>query len=219
MSVTTIVFDFGNVLGLFDRRKAAEQLRAYGGASTEAILLHLAADPLEVEFEAGKLPAAAYVRLMCGKFGLACGDEEFGLAYADMFTPNEDVCRLVPGLAQGHRLLLLSNTNELHSRHFRRQFAEVLSPFAGLVLSHEVGLRKPDPGVYRHCEQLAGAPPEQCLLIDDLRANLEGARGRGWATLLYRPGDDLQRQLAAHGVDVEGAPTPRRRAPSGGTNA
>jgi putative hydrolase of the HAD superfamily len=202
MSVTTIVFDFGNVLGCFSRRKAAEQLGAYGGASVEAILEHLTADPLELEFEGGGLSSPAYISRVRDKFGLTCGDEEFARAYGDMFTPNEEVCRLVPGLARRHQLLLLSNTNELHSRQFRRQFAEVLAPFAGLVLSHEVGLRKPDPAIYRHCERLAGARPDQCLLIDDLQANLDGAIRCGWGTLQYRPGDDLRRRLVGRGVIV-----------------
>jgi putative hydrolase of the HAD superfamily len=216
MNVTTVVFDFGNVLGFFSRRKAAGQLAAYGGAPAEAILEHLAGDPLETEFEAGGLAAAAYIARVRDKFGLTCGDEEFGRAYGDMFAPNEDVCRLVPGLAGAYRLLLLSNTNELHARQFRRQFAGVLAPFAGLVLSHEVGLRKPDTGIYRHCERLAGGRPGQCLLIDDLPANLDGARACGWATVRYHPGDDLRRLLAGHGVIVAGDHAPRRRAPYGG---
>ena len=38
MNLSTIVFDFGNVLGFFSHRRAAEQLAAYTDASPEAII-------------------------------------------------------------------------------------------------------------------------------------------------------------------------------------
>ena len=41
------------------------------------------------------------------------------------------------------RLLLLSNTNEMHSRQFLAQFADTLAHFDHVVLSHQVGVRTP----------------------------------------------------------------------------
>ena len=87
-------------------------------------------------------------------------------------------------------------TNELHSRHFRRQFAEALRWFDHLVLSHEIGARKPDAAFFRHCEGLAGCRPEECLFIDDLSANVAGARACGWHGIVYTTAADLRRRLA-----------------------
>ena len=108
-------------------------------------------------------------------FRLSLHDAQFDAAYSDMFTPNPDVCPLPALLKPRYRLLLLSNTNELHARQFLRQFADVLAPFDALVLSHEVGVRKPDPRIYEHCRRLAGRPAEECLFIDDLPSNVEAA--------------------------------------------
>jgi putative hydrolase of the HAD superfamily len=135
---------------------------------------------------------------------LSCTDEQFRTAFADMFTPNESVCALVPHLKQRHRLLLLSNTNALHAAQFRGQFEETLAHFDALVLSHEVGLRKPDRRIFEHCRRLAGRPAHECLFIDDLKANVEAARAAGWQGLHYRPGEDLVSRLAEHGIVVEG---------------
>ena len=44
-----------------------------------------------------------------------------------MFWPNPEVCAWCRALKPRYRLLLLSNTNELHSRHFLRQFADTLA--------------------------------------------------------------------------------------------
>jgi putative hydrolase of the HAD superfamily len=100
--------------------------------------------------------------------------------------------------------MLLSNTNELHAAHFRKQFADTLAHFDALVLSHEVGLRKPSPDIYSHCHTIAGSTPGQCLFIDDLLANVEAARACGWHAILYHRGLDLRREL--HKLGIEPAP-------------
>ena len=136
-------------------------------------------------------------------FRLRCTDAQFDAAYSDMFTPNQDVCLLPALLKPRYRVLLLSNTNELHARQFLRQFADVLAPFDARVLSFEVGVRKPDPRIYEHCRRLAGGPVDECLFIDDLPSNVDAAVACGWKGIVYRRGDDLRRELAAAGVTID----------------
>jgi putative hydrolase of the HAD superfamily len=100
--------------------------------------------------------------------------------------------------------VLLSNTTELHSRWFRREYATVLDHFDGIVLSHRVGVRKPDRRVYEHCRALAGCAASECLFVDDLPANVEAARGCGWQGIVYRTGGHLRGQLAGLGIAVSG---------------
>jgi glucose-1-phosphatase len=203
MSVSTIVFDFGNVLGFFSHRRAAEQLAAYSDAAPEAIQAYLFGGKLEEDFECGRMSAEVFRGLVRETFRLRCDDAQLDAAYSDMFFPNPDACRLLPLLKPRHRLLLLSNTNELHARQFLRQFADVLAPFDALVLSHEVHVRKPDPRIYEHCRRLADRPTEECLFIDDLPTNVEAAVACGWRGMVYRRGDDLRRELAAAGVHFD----------------
>jgi putative hydrolase of the HAD superfamily len=204
MNVRTIVFDFGNVLGFFSHRKVGEQLAAYGEVSLEAIVAYAFGGKLEDDYEAGHVSTAVLMGMMRETFHLRCTDEQFAAAFGDMFTPNPAVCELVPRLKPRYRLLLLSNTNELHARWFRRQFASTLEWFDGLILSYEVGLRKPDPRIYQLCQQRAQCEPGECLFIDDLPTNVEAARGIGWQGIVYRKGDDLRRELAGLGVVVGG---------------
>ncbi|HEY7153165.1 MAG TPA: hypothetical protein VH575_04315, partial [Gemmataceae bacterium] len=68
MSITTLVFDFGNVLGFFSHRKAAEQLAVYSPLSADEILTHYLDSQLEDDFESGRLSLAAFrdiVRQRC----------------------------------------------------------------------------------------------------------------------------------------------------------
>ena len=207
MSVTTVVFDFGNVLGFFSHHRAAVQLAAYTDASAESIQAYLFGGQVEEDYEAARMTTEVLRGLVRETFHLSCDDAQFDAAYADMFTPNADVCPLPALLKPRYRLVLLSNTNDLHARQFLRQFADVLAPFDGLVLSHEVGVRKPDPRIYEHCRRIAGRPAVECLFIDDLPSNVGAARACGWQGIVYRPGGDLRRALAEAGVVVD-APRP-----------
>lgn len=202
MSITTIVFDFGNVLGFFSHRKAAEQLARFSPLSAEDILDRYLLDrELEDEFESGRMSLPEFRARVRQSCHVTCSDAELDWAIADMFTPNDEVCALVPALKPRYRLVLLSNTNELHALHFRRQFADTLAHFDSLVLSHEVGLRKPCPDIYAHCHTIAGSTPRQCLFIDDLPANVEAARACGWKGIVYHRGLDLARELRQLGIE------------------
>ena len=201
MAIRTIVFDFGNVFGFFSHRRAAEQLADYAdGFDADAIQALLFDAQLEDEYERGTLSTAAFRTLVRERCRLTCHDAEFDAAYADMFSLNPETCDLVPKLAGRHRLLLLSNTTDLHSRWFRRQFADVLAYFDGLVLSQEVGMRKPERGIYEHCLTLAGCTASECLFIDDMPANIAAAHACGWQGIVYRPGAGLVDQLTGLGI-------------------
>ena len=94
-----------------------------------------------------------------------------------------------------------SNTNELHARQFLEQFADRLQHFDALVLSHKIGVRKPKAGFFEHCIRLAECAPAECLFIDDLAANVAGARACGWQGIVYTSFPDLRQQLMALGIE------------------
>jgi HAD superfamily hydrolase (TIGR01509 family) len=54
-----------------------------------------------------------------------------------------------------------------------------------IVYSHEVGWRKPDPRIYHAvCERL-GCAPQDTVLLDDVAANIEGARAVGMHGVVF----------------------------------
>jgi putative hydrolase of the HAD superfamily len=198
----TILFDFGNVIGDFDHRRAIRQWLPHCDLTEEAIFAAIYGADLEDAFEAGRLTGAEFVRRACDVIGYRGTAEQFRAAFVDIFTPNPDVCALVPRLKRRHRLVLASNTNELHSAYFRETFADVLRHFDAVGLSHEAGARKPHRAFFEHCQTLAGGPPQECLFIDDLPANVEAARAFGWRAVQYTTYPELERRLRALGIDV-----------------
>ncbi len=194
--VGAIVLDFGNVVGFFSHRRAAEQLAVYGDVAAEVLQAFLFGSSVEDDYDCGRMSTPEFMKLVRGTFHLRCSDEQFAMAYGDIFWPNEEVCALVPRLAQRYRLLLLSNTNELHARVFLKQFQSTLRHFHALVLSYQLGVRKPDPRVYAHCQELAGRAAPACLFIDDLPGHVEAARACGWQGQVYERGMNLESLLS-----------------------
>ncbi len=205
MSIQAVVFDFGNVLGFFSHRRAAEQLARYAppNVTVEDLLTFVSDADQEHAYEEGRLSTAEILARLRRRFDVHGEDEQLELAIADMFTPNEPVCSLIPLLHGRYRLLLLSNTNDIHYRFYRKQYASTLDLFDALIVSHEVGIRKPDARIYHHTQARAGCPAEQCLFVDDMPVNIAAARACGWQGIVYRKGDDLRKLLIQAGVPVE----------------
>src|SRR5262249_37432030 len=149
------------------------------------------------DYESGRISTQEFLQRVRQTCQLTCADDLIAAAWADIFWPNPEVCALLPRLKSRYRLLLGSNTNELHARQFRAQFADWLRCFDVVVWSHEIGARKPHAGFFEHCARRAGHPPNECVFIDDLPANVAGARACGWHGIVYTGFAELCRELTA----------------------
>jgi FMN phosphatase YigB (HAD superfamily) len=201
-TMKTIIFDFGNVIGFVDHRRGLEKLRPFTTLTPEAMLASAYDGELEDRFERGSMTPLAFLEQAHQLWQLRCDIEFLAEAFGDIFCPNPEVCDLVPKLARHHRILLGSNTNAIHSQRFTMQFADVLSHFDSLVLSHEIGARKPAAEFFRHCHDLADAQTSECVFVDDLVANIEGARAFGFHGIVYRPHANLAESLRSLGAMI-----------------
>ena len=199
-----LIFDFGNVVAHFDYRKAAGRLGSSLGLSGEALLEQLRPlgfSNLLKEYEAGKITAEVFSKGIGEMIGREIAHHEFVVAWADIFTENASIAPVIAALkGQGYTLVLGSNTNDIHAQQFRRQFADTLSHFDRLVLSYQVGEIKPSAGFYLACAEAAGEAPGDCLFIDDLAENVEGAKAAGLQGLLFTTTEQLVVDLRSRGV-------------------
>jgi putative hydrolase of the HAD superfamily len=204
-----LIFDFGNVVAHFDYRKACETLGRPLGLSGAALLERargLGFSPLVKEYERGMISAEAFSSGVAALVGLDIAHDEFARAWADIFALNEPVADLIADLkGQGYTLVLGSNTNDLHASQFRRQFAATLAHFDRLILSFEIGHIKPAAEFYHACAAAAGAAPGECVFIDDMPENVEGAQAVGMEGTVFRDVPSLVQALRARGVEVGGS--------------
>jgi putative hydrolase of the HAD superfamily len=96
-----------------------------------------------------------------------------------------DMLDFVRSLRQeGLRTALLSNswgnTGFAYPRHLFPELFDVV------VISAEVGMRKPEERIFRHTAALLGLEPQECVFIDDVEANITAAQAIGLAALHHR---------------------------------
>jgi putative hydrolase of the HAD superfamily len=93
--------------------------------------------------------------------------------------------------AQGVRTGLISNSMGA-GRYDRSTFPEL---FDGVVISGDEGMHKPEPAIYElGCERV-GLAPADCVFVDDLRENCEGAEAVGMTAVLHRGADSTLPRL------------------------
>jgi len=205
----SIFLDFGNVIAFFDHQRAVAQLSRYTHLAPAELTILLYGGTLEDDYERNRISTSEYIAAARADARLTCTDEQFIAAFGDIFTPNQEVIALLPLLKPHHRLVLASNTNEAHHVRFRYQFADALKNFDAIVVSYEAGARKPERDFFAYAQGFAECNREECLFIDDLPSNVEGARAFGWQGVVYEGVDSLVHELRSRGVrgldDIAGA--------------
>jgi putative hydrolase of the HAD superfamily len=58
--------------------------------------------------------------------------------------------------------------------------------FDGIVISGEVGMRKPDIEIFIHAAEVIGVEPARCVFVDDTAENFLGAEEAGIAVIHHR---------------------------------
>jgi putative hydrolase of the HAD superfamily len=76
--------------------------------------------------------------------------------------------------------------------------ADVLAElFDAVVISAEVGMRKPEERIFRHATGLLGLDPAECVFIDDIEANVQAAEALGMTGVLHTGAAATAAQVAS----------------------
>lgn len=89
----------------------------------------------------------------------------------------------------GYNLFLLSNAN---SRYYTFQkYTNIFKLFTGITISSDLHLIKPQREIYDRFCQIHKLQPKQCLFIDDMMENVQGAITAGWQAYQFVGVDEL----------------------------
>lgn len=196
---TAVLVDFGGVMTSSVLR-AFEEFGASLGGDPNLPLRLLGTDEasgrLLADHESGLIDEATFERGFAERLSTHGAPVEAEGLVARMqagLVPDTDTMALISELrAAGHPVALVSNA---FGRDCYAGFD--LDALADrVVISSEVGIRKPSRKIYAiACEQL-GVRPTQAVMIDDLRQNLDGAARLGIAGILHTDAAETRRQLA-----------------------
>jgi putative hydrolase of the HAD superfamily len=198
------IFDLGNVLLLFSHERMYAQVAALCGRRPDELRRAFAADDLGARFERGEFTEEVLQQELERRVGAPFERHALHRAIADIFTPSDEMLRIVDDLRrQGFRLVLLSNTNSIHIRWIESQY-DVLGRFDACVLSHEVGALKPERVIYAAAIGRAGCAPGECFYTDDVGSYVAAARECGLHAEVFTGPAAFLEQAARCGVELRG---------------
>ena len=132
--------------------------------------------------ETGEIGEAEFGELLGAKLGIEDRDRLIDRLFAGMRPDEAMVDAVRRAKAAGIRTGLVSNSIG-EGRYDRSTFPEL---FDAVVISAEEGVHKPQPEIFLLGAERAGVAPEQCVFVDDLRENCEGAEAVGMTAVLHR---------------------------------
>lgn len=179
--IENIIFDFGGVFINLDTDAVSRGLNSYGLIAPGADLLSLSE-----QYEKGEVDSKTFLRRV--QQGIPGSQQDrirhiWNATIADFPLRRLDFLIKLKELGR-YRMFLLSNTNALHIEKVRENMGkDIFDRFRGcfeaFYLSHEIGMRKPDPKIFSFVLDNNGLKPEETLFIDDTKEHIESAAGLG----------------------------------------
>jgi putative hydrolase of the HAD superfamily len=199
MTRSAVLIDFGGVIttSVLD---AFEEFGELFGAP-EGLILELfrhdtAARQLLVEHECGRIDADVFDRGFADRLcahGVNVQPDRLSARMQAGLRRDDQTVRLIEELREaGAPIALVSNAfgRDCYAGFDLDALADVV------VISSEVGVRKPSRKIYAiACERL-GIDPREAVMVDDLQQNLDGAARLGIAGVLHADAANTRTQLS-----------------------
>lgn len=202
MAVKAVLMDFGNVIGWFDYQIAYDAIAKLGDSTTPSQVKDVLIGMRLIEqLESGDITSAQFLEKIRKSFGLTkAADEDLADTWSNIFTRNEPVINAIKEIPPRIRVILASNTNELHFNHFFRQFSDVFERFSAFVCSYEIKKMKPAREFYQICLTEAQCEAQECLYFDDTPSYVKAAQSLGIQGVVYTRDVDIQSELVKRQV-------------------
>lgn len=195
-----IIFDLGNVLITFDPLDFLTHLLNDG---EKARLCHslIIQSPEWRELDRGQISVEQAKSIFIKRQpALREAVELFFQHWLSMFQPIPETVSLVDELRmEGYRLYVLSNIIRESYEDLRERLT-FWDRFEGIVVSYALKTAKPEPAIYRYLLDHYRLRPEECLFIDDMEANVAGARAVGIPAARFDSAGDLRKMLQERGI-------------------
>jgi putative hydrolase of the HAD superfamily len=184
--ITALISDFGGVLttplirGFLAYQEQAgvtvQELGATMARSAEEDGVH----PLYA-LERGEISEAEFQRRLESRLEGRFDFEHLRRLYFERLEPNREMIEFVRELrGRGLRTALCTNNVREWEPLWRSKLPELDEVFEVVVDSAFVGSRKPEREIYDiTLERLGGVKPQECVFVDDIDVNCEGARELG----------------------------------------
>ena len=200
MNYDLVIFDLGGVVVQVESERLLQELASLLARPVEQIREVVYHKDLLLPFELGRIGSRDYYQGLKTKLGLSWTYERFVQGWNGIFEENRDVTWIMQRLRKRHKLIALSNTNELHL-HYIRTTISSLSVLDDWVASCEVGFCKPDPQIYELALRRGGTRARAAIYIDDRPELVQAGASLGLKAIRFEESRQLEQELQALGLN------------------
>ena len=199
VATKNIIFDLGGVLLDLDFQRSITAFEKLGLKNFEGMFSQFKADELFEKLETGDLAEADFYSLIKKRTEKHITNEEIEHAWNALILHfRTESLEFLEKLSINYKLYLLSNTNSIHLKYFKKLFTkETGKPlldeyFVKAWYSNEVGLRKPGAQIFEFVLQDENLIAAETLFIDDTWINIETAHKMGFKTHHLLPNERIE---------------------------
>ena len=195
--IKNIIFDLGGVILNIDYNKTANAFRQIGLKNFDDIYSQAKQNQVFDKLETGEFTSnefRKYIKGIVPSLQYSDIDKAWNAMLLDL--PVERIV-LLKKLKKKYRLFLLSNTNEIHIKAFRKIIQSSYDEnifdtiFEHQYYSSEMGMRKPNSDCFQCVLEKNSLDPSETLFIDDSIQHVEGARKLKIKACHLIPGQDI----------------------------
>ncbi|TFF98741.1 MAG: HAD family phosphatase [Promethearchaeota archaeon] len=209
MSFKVIVFDLGGVFVELDITKFFKEVFSPFQLNKPRTPFMLKFFKQSDNYHMGEINNDEFYHLACDILNLDkkhITKDRFFKAFNSILTRiDKDMVKLLEELKNMNKfkLFCLSNINESHWEYLKNKNCGFLDHFDSILLSHEIGMLKPDKKVFEYVIQLAKCKPNKVLFIDDGLKNVQSAEELGIVGLEFNSVDHLRGELKKLGINLK----------------
>lgn len=176
--IKNIVFDLGGVIIDYSPEKTLAKY--FDGETAQVLLNVLFRNPLWLQIDKGTLSVAEAMEQVRDKIPGSIFDKVYSLVenWGVEMPPFPEMPGVIEKLKKrGFGIYLLSNAPT--GFHSYKKDIPALTLFDGLFISADYKLLKPEKEIYLKFLEVFSLKAEDCFFIDDMQANIDGARAAG----------------------------------------
>jgi len=187
--IKSIIFDLGGVILNLNYSKTEDEFKKIGVLNFKEFYSQKKQTLLFDDLEKGKIKPEEFISSLKESENLKIKEIDFINAWNAMLLeiPIEKL-QFIDGLKKDYKIILLSNTNEIHIKKFEddlkknNMLEQFYKCFDKIYYSSRMGKRKPEENCFNQVLEENGLIAENTLFIDDSIQHIEGAKKAGIKT-------------------------------------
>lgn len=180
------IFDLGNVIVDIDFNRVMGVWSDYSRVPLANLQKSFVMGEAFQRHERGQITDEEFASAVCEEMGMALSFDQFSAGWQAIFVGlRPEVINVMNKLReQGHRVVVLSNTNRLHTYFWPGEYPQIGEAADKIYLSQEMGMRKPDVEIYQKLLEEEGFSASEAVFFDDNADNIKGAQQLGITSIL-----------------------------------